>query len=280
MTIRYWTGALEILALVVAIASLNFTSGDPTDRCSDREEYCVGKKRFADGSIYEGELKFGQPHGVGKLVWENGAWYQGRFETGVRTGLGEVHMDNGDVYTGSFLDGFMHGEGRYEWSNGTVYQGAFLQDAPHGKGTIRYSNGDAYEGDFFGGKGQGKGTFRYANGTTFKGTFYQNHRVGEGILQLDEHLSIHGTWNKNGDLNGQVRLYFDGKLMETAEWSKGKVNQTTSTGKHAAWWCFAQSMEFVKGRKIKDAREWANKAIANGLPNELVAIYMAPAEKQ
>lgn len=42
-----------------------------------------GRKKFADGSVYEGQWLKDVMHGRGKFIWPNGDIYEGEFEDGV-----------------------------------------------------------------------------------------------------------------------------------------------------------------------------------------------------
>ena len=85
--------------LSASISSVNFT--DEVD-CSKKKKYCKGKRTFEDGSIYEGEFRYGQPHGYGTLVWPNGDTFSGNFSSGLRHGIGIQKFHNGDSYEGRF----------------------------------------------------------------------------------------------------------------------------------------------------------------------------------
>ena len=63
----------------------------------------------ADGSIYEGEFKFGKKYGKGKLT-----------------------NINGSVYEGEFYKGKKHGEGKLMNADGTIsHEGNWLHDKPY-----------------------------------------------------------------------------------------------------------------------------------------------------
>ncbi len=45
--------------------------------------------RYADGSLYQGELRAGRRHGFGTLKLPNGDFYEGSFEEGRKKGVGK-----------------------------------------------------------------------------------------------------------------------------------------------------------------------------------------------
>ena len=92
-----------------------------------------GTLSFPDGSLYEGQLKKGVPHGHGYKKWgENehkkhqyvqytGMWVDGKME-----GQGELQLAQGELYIGTFVNGFPCGFGTRKWVNGDVYKGNFV----------------------------------------------------------------------------------------------------------------------------------------------------------
>src|SRR3972149_6175933 len=89
-----------------------------------------------DGSIYEGEVKDGKPHGQGILLSEKGDWihYEGDFLEGLPNGLGIATRSDGAVYEGEFRKGVRHGKGVTNFTSGNRYEGEYGQDITHGYG--------------------------------------------------------------------------------------------------------------------------------------------------
>jgi hypothetical protein len=57
-----------------------------------------GKHAFADGSVYEGNLKNGFPQGEGKCTFDDGSVYEGNWRDGVVHGEGKcTSADGGTV---------------------------------------------------------------------------------------------------------------------------------------------------------------------------------------
>ena len=61
-----------------------------------------GKLTYRDGSVYEGDLVNGKPHGKGKLTYIYGSVYEGDWVDGEQTGLGKMTYPDGKVDEGRF----------------------------------------------------------------------------------------------------------------------------------------------------------------------------------
>lgn len=59
----------------------------------------------SDGSVYEGELKNGEPHGQGTFTWADGDKYVGEFMDDLPRGQGTYTCANGEVLTGKWANG-------------------------------------------------------------------------------------------------------------------------------------------------------------------------------
>lgn len=68
-------------------------------------------KRWADGTMYEGEWQGGQPHGAGKTSWADGAQYVGAHRGGLPHGVGVMTYSDGVRWEGEWHDGRRHGRG-------------------------------------------------------------------------------------------------------------------------------------------------------------------------
>ncbi|KAL9186505.1 hypothetical protein ACHAXT_005743 [Thalassiosira profunda] len=139
------------------------------------------KRRSGDkgAEYYEGEWKDGKPHGKGMCTYRNGR-YEGEFEDGRRTGKGTYKWANGEEYVGEWKvvlndDEMRHGTGTHKFTNGSDYTGEWRENKRNGTGTHRSTNGDEYTGEWKDGKKHGAGTLKEANGTTHK----QEYSKGE-----------------------------------------------------------------------------------------------------
>lgn len=98
-----------------------------------------GTVYYPDGSIYEGELDDGLPHGRGSYTF------------------GRDSANAGDRFVGSFDYGGIGAEGSYHWRDGTSYIGSFLDGLPNGRGRQTFADGQTFEGPFEQGQAHGTG---------------------------------------------------------------------------------------------------------------------------
>jgi len=140
-----------------------------------------GKLKLEDGSVYEGDIVNGKPHGKGKITSTTGNVEEGNFVKGKLNGKGVMRTKNNSiVYEGNWLDGKMTGKGKMTYSSGIVEEGDFEIALLHGKGKVTNKNGDVFEGDFEWGHGKGKMTFK--NGKVKEGKWEDGKFKGKGLF--------------------------------------------------------------------------------------------------
>ena len=140
-----------------------------------------GKLKLEDGSVYEGDIVNGKPHGKGKITSTIGNVEEGNFVKGKLNGKGVMRTKNNSiVYEGNWLDGKMTGKGKMTYSGGIVEEGDFEIALLHGKGKVTNKNGDVFEGDFEWGHGKGKMTFK--NGKVKEGKWEDGKFKGKGLF--------------------------------------------------------------------------------------------------
>ena len=101
-----------------------------------------GTKRYADGSVYEGEWKANHKAGRGMMRGADGNVYEGEYKDGQREGRGIYQYPSGAVYDGQWKAGKMDGHGTYHFANGNVYEGEYRADKKEGRGAFKYADGD------------------------------------------------------------------------------------------------------------------------------------------
>ena len=164
------------------------------------------------GKIYQGQFKFGLPHGLGvtmtthlhDLARENREYgHKGNYEKGAYHGFGILDYKNEFKYVGFFLKGKMDDpeKGKIEYPNGTIYKGGIKKGKKEGKGTINYEDGSSYIGDFSNDKMEGKGEQIIMNpdGTykeKYVGEFSQDLRNGDGDLYTSGSKVAKVVYNK------------------------------------------------------------------------------------
>ena len=86
------------------------------------------KKKFDDGSVYEGNFVNGRPEGKGTMKYVGGASYIGEWHYGLREGEGTWNYPDGGSYIGSWVRGRRHGRGTLKKKDGTVIVGEWKDD--------------------------------------------------------------------------------------------------------------------------------------------------------
>lgn len=159
----------------------------------------VGRHKYPNGDIYEGELIDGKRHGRGIYKFVSGNVYEGEFVDGKRHGQGIYKFADGSIYEGEFVDDKRHGQGVLKFADGSIYEGEFVDSKHHGQGIFKFANGAVYEGEFVDSKRHGQGVHKFANGDMYEGEFVKDKYHGLGIFK-----------NANGDsyggkfLNGEL----------------------------------------------------------------------------
>jgi hypothetical protein len=161
--------------------------------------------KFLKNEKYEGDMRFGCPHGTGTLVFDNNT-FQGEFRAGKLHGNGSFVLANGaGRYDGLFLEGRFHEDG--VWKDDTeTYSGKWVQGEKHGLGVQELESG-TYEGMFVHDVRMGFGTFTYKNGTVYTGSWYNNIYHGNGTLRSGDGAEYEGFWahGKRHGPRGRVR---------------------------------------------------------------------------
>lgn len=119
----------------------------------------IGKYRYADSVIYEGQWKNGVNEGKGKIIYKNGDTYEGEFKAGMRDGQGKYSVKSGTIVTGTYEKNNLV-NGTMLLTNGFKYEGSFLNDEFSGKGKAISPEGEVYDGDWLKGKRNGLGEYR------------------------------------------------------------------------------------------------------------------------
>lgn len=184
-----------------------------------------------DGSVYEGSLRDGRPHGEGRLVWPSGAVYEGPFRDGQPHGEGRLVRASGRVYEGPFVRGVAHGEGRVTYPSGGRYQGDFRNGEPHGAGSYVWANGVTYEGEVRHGELQGHGRLTHPNGTVYEGGFENGDFEGKGTLRSADGSVYEGEFHadefhglgtlRNADGSSYTGAFEEGLFHGEGRWDTG-----------------------------------------------------------
>jgi len=88
-------------------------------------------KNYGAGSVYYGQMKWGERHGYGTYTRANGGKYMGEWKNNKQDGNGTSTWANGDKYVGEYKDGKRHGQGTQTKANGTIlHSGEWVNNAP------------------------------------------------------------------------------------------------------------------------------------------------------
>lgn len=193
-----------------------------------REE---GKRVYANGDLYEGELKNDLREGFGKYI-KVVYVYEGQFKDNLEDGVGKCIYGSGLVYEGECKKGEQHGVGKLTWPNGDRYEGEFVENEYGSKGKFTYANGNrlefdkkctkyilkngtAYEGEFIklnphfkttfiwtDGNGtfvlpHKMGTLTSLNGELYVGEFHEGNRQGHGFQKYANGACYMGDWKND-----------------------------------------------------------------------------------
>jgi hypothetical protein len=79
----------------------------------------AGQYLRSDGSVYQGTMYLGRPHGRGKLSLKGGGSYAGQFLFGQKHGFGTLRYPCGFVYVDSFHQNLKHGYGIFWFETST-----------------------------------------------------------------------------------------------------------------------------------------------------------------
>lgn len=190
--------------------------------CSNKEKYCKGRKEYSDGRIYEGEFKYGEPHGWGTYTWPNDDIYIGEFVNGLRSGHGQQSFGNGDSYAGEWRDGLIHGKGVYNWVDHSKYVGTFIEGVMQGKGILTLQNGESYDGEWKNGLADGMGEYSKTDGSKYMGKHSEGKRHGNGVISWRTGDVFIGKW-KDGNIHKQGSFQFSNGDRYVSIWENGEM---------------------------------------------------------
>ena len=205
------------LSAVANLSSITFI-----EDCPRKQKYCKGKREWDDGSSYEGEFKYGEPHGWGTFRWADGAIYIGEFRDGLRSGHGQQTFGNGDTFAGEWHLGFMHGKGVYDWVDGSKFVGTLVRGKMEGKGILTLPNGESYDGEWRNGLADGEGEYMTIDGSKHLGKYKHGKRHGSGIISWRTGDIFIGKW-KNGNINKKGTFQFNNGDKYFCIWEDGEM---------------------------------------------------------
>jgi len=155
----------------------------------------VGKRSFADGSVYLGLWKNDKKDGLGSLRWADQTSYTGQWKEDKYEGYGVKSWSDGDRFEGYWKDDKKTGRGIYLWSNGDRYEGEWDDDKQHGQGIFKWETGVIYYGIFKDNQREDSSALLvWPNGDKYQGSFKNNSIEGKGIYQHASGDKYTGEW--------------------------------------------------------------------------------------
>ncbi len=154
------------------------------------DKFGNGKIHYRNGSIYEGEVAFGEPQGLGKLTNVKGEIKEGTW-SGIDRCIENkrIDYDNGSFYVGAVIDGEPHGRGKLTENNGAYKEGEWYYGRWSSQNNAIIKSVCGYDEDindyifeFYEGEihwyidpertdGYGKGLLKWPDGSFYKGEF-------------------------------------------------------------------------------------------------------------
>ncbi|XP_048190380.1 LOW QUALITY PROTEIN: ALS2 C-terminal-like protein [Perognathus longimembris pacificus] len=178
------------------------------------------------GATYEGDWRWGRPHGNGTLKWPDGRNHAGEFRGGLEHGLGIRLLPAGaedafDCYKCHWREGRMRGYGVCEYSTGEIYRGHVEAGLRHGFGVLESEphapRGFKYTGHWEGGQRNGFGVQDDAGrGERYIGMWLADRRHGPGIVVTQAGVCYEGTFQMDKMVGPGVLLFEDDSLYEGA----------------------------------------------------------------
>lgn len=185
----------------------------------------IGKMSWDNESaIYEGEWKYGMPHGKGYFKDQNNNWYKGDFKYGFFWGKGQLSVAGLYQYEGEFVMSRRNGTGSCKFlaPYGEGYEGQWRQDKMNGLGKYWKSSKHYYYGNMENDKFNGKGKLATPEGW-IEGTFKDG--LPNGIMKQfvkQENTMIEGQWI-NGKREGKFKLTNTETKKETIKTFKNDI---------------------------------------------------------
>lgn len=189
-------------------------------REDDRSLTGTGRVRFANGDVYDGELRRSKRHGQGELVWASGQRFRGDWVDDVPTGKGTLTFANGNVWEGQVARGVPNGEGRMRYASGDVYQGLMRDGAAHGLGVYTWAGGQRINGNWVAGQPQGKAVMRFADGNEYEGPLLDGAPHGQGRMVFASGDTYQGAY-AGGKPHGQGTYVWSNGQRYEGEWRAG-----------------------------------------------------------
>lgn len=210
----------------------------------------IGKFRFQNGAIYEGQMTYGKLNGPGILKYSNGDIYQGSWKMNKREGKGSLMKNNGYKYEGLFVNNQLHGTVKVHDPSGGYFQGEWSFGQPNGNGMYVQPNGATQKGiwtekGFVNSATQspkesnaiandcniipcesGMGSLTLKDGSIYTGFFVNGLPHGQGECKFVNGDYYKGLW-QGGKPQGQGKYVYSNGVLLSGMWNEGKFVEPT-----------------------------------------------------
>ncbi|HZV69633.1 MAG TPA: caspase family protein [Saprospiraceae bacterium] len=209
----------------------------------------IGKFRFQNGAVYEGQMAYGRLNGKGTLNYSNGDVYTGQWKLNKREGEGIFKTKAGLSYQGNFSNNQLNGKIKVFDQQGGYFEGNWVNGQPYGTGQYIASNGTIKSGEWseqgfiqknsLASKakpeeyipdcnilpcGSGKGRLVFDDGSVYTGLFYNGLPAGEGICKFVNGDLYSGLWT-NGRPDGHGMYTYANGMVLNGDWKNGKFTE-------------------------------------------------------
>ena len=116
------------------------------------------RRKYKDGSVYEGQIENKKRHGQGKFIKaDSNQTYMGEWRNDKMDGDGILYFENGEYYKGTIINGMKQSyDGFYVYFNGNTYKGEWENDRKDGYGVLHnLGTGEVYKGQWKAGYKEG-----------------------------------------------------------------------------------------------------------------------------
>jgi hypothetical protein len=205
----------------------------------------VGKFRFQNGAMYEGEMAYGKLNGIGKLHYANGDLYDGHWTMNQRDGKGLIKTHDGYTYEGNFVNNQLQGSIKVRDPKGGLFIGQWEAGKAVGSGQYTTSDGQHQTGKWVEKNFQteskeskpilkeyiadcnlapcssGKGRMIFSDGSEYIGSFLNALPDGEGECKYANGDQYSGQWTEGMPDGKGIYKYKNGVALN-GEWKEGK----------------------------------------------------------
>jgi hypothetical protein len=205
----------------------------------------MGKFRFQNGALYEGQMTYSKLNGIGKLRYANGDLYDGHWVMNQRHGKGVIKTHDGFTYEGNFVNNQLQGSIKVKDPKGGLFVGQWEAGKAVGSGQYTTPDGQQKTGKWieksFQNESQenkpvlkeyiadcnltpcssGKGRMIFQDGSEYIGSFLNALPNGEGECKYANGDQYSGQWVEGMPQGKGIYTYKNGVALN-GEWKAGK----------------------------------------------------------